>query len=216
MTHQPIWKELGYESEEAYREHEAENERMAKSKGFTNYAAYEKAKYTELAYKLDERYDLYKDIEDMAEWAKTHNPREKPHKDYWYSYMDLDIKSLDEMPRRLAIYKIRTFNRYREGNLADEYIEQILNINMEKVAHKGYLKIMEDVIGEMEGDEQRKEYQKERERLEKAPIPISLEGKGVYDMFSSFVDFMFMNWIYADYFTHEQELLMEDTVFETS
>ncbi len=53
--------------EEEYIEYQAANERMAHEKGFANYEEYQMDRDLQDTYKLYEGYDLYKDIDTIAE-----------------------------------------------------------------------------------------------------------------------------------------------------
>jgi hypothetical protein len=118
------------------------------------------------------------------------------------------------MPRRLGIYAIRLINLFRERPHVDEFYDSIFHISMEKVAHMGILDIVEGAVGQLHGEEARKEMHKERERLEKAPTSVSLDSDDIYEMFGTLVDYLFMFWVKVNYFTNEPEITMTGTVFE--
>ncbi len=160
----------------------------------------------EKANKLDEGYDLYKDIEVLAEYAKSHDLKGKMHQDLFYSHAIMDVKRLDEIPRRLAIYLIRLLNTFRERSVANEYIDVV--IDWSGSSCKLFMKITESVVGE----EKIKKYKKERERLEN--IPLSLHVGDIYDIFTQFVDYIFQSWSFANFFMYEPELKITGTVFD--
>jgi hypothetical protein len=213
MIFDPIWKVLGFKSEEEYIENQAKNERIAHEKGFANYEEYKRDKDLKDAYKLDEGYDLYKDIDAIAEYAKTHD-RPKNHKDHFYYSKNLHIKNLNGMPRRLGIYAIRSLNLFRLRPRVDEFYDSVFTISMDKLARDGTLKVVEGAIGQLIGEEARKKVKKERERLEKVPTPVTLEENEVYSVFGTLVDYLFVYWTNVNYFMDEPELKMEGTVFD--
>lgn len=175
----------------------------------------------EEANKLDDGYDLYKDIGAIAEYAKTHNIAEKGvlfnrirHQDLEYSHVRLGIKIMDELPRRVSIYHVRLLNCHRIPASVDEFIDIVLEFSMEKVAKRGYLRIVEATVKEFEGEEARKRHQRKREILENAPIPKPVHYGDIYSIFEKFNDYVFQNWVTANFFMNEPELAMIGTVFD--
>ncbi len=174
----------------------------------------EPSEYLKEAIKWDEGYDLNKDIEIIAEYAKTHDIKGKYHLDLIYSNNDLGIKIMDELPRRVAIHHIRIINTHRIKANVDEFIDAVLEYSEEKIAKMGFLRILEDVTRQLEGEEARKRFQKRRERLEKAPIPRILNYGDIYSIFHKFNDYIFQANYSAQFFNNESELKITSTVFE--
>ena len=163
----------------------------------------------EEANKFDEGYDLDKDIETIAEYAKTHDMTTIIHKDSKFVYLNSVIKRLDDIPRRIAIYLIRSLNTMRIRGVFDEFVHVVFTNTGTPWS------LIESLVGELKGEEARKEVQRERERLEKIPILQNLDIGNIYDFFATFVDYFFESIIPAKFFVDEPELKMKDTVFET-
>lgn len=118
------------------------------------------SEYLKEAIKWSEGYNLNKDIETIAEYAKTHDIKETRHLDLIYSNTTLGIKTMDELPRRVAIYYIRLINAHRIKANVDDFIDIVLEYSEEKIAKMGILRVLEDVAGQLEGEEARKRFKK--------------------------------------------------------
>ena len=173
------------------------------------------SEYLKEAIKWDEGYDLNKDIETIAEYAKMHDIKGKMHLDLIYSNTTLGIKTMDELPRRIAIYYIRLINTHRIKANVDEFIDIVLEYSEEKIAKMGILRVLEDVTRQLEGEEAGERFKKRRERLEKAPVPRILNYGDIYSIFYKFNDYIFQARMDAHFFENEPELKITGTVFET-
>lgn len=159
-------------------------------------------------------------VEELETYAKAHinDPdwaftpfRNKIHIDYLVDASE--VYKLDDISLKAAIYILRMINVYEARGEVDEFIESGLNISIEKLAKKGYLKVMESVIKELEGEEARKKFQKKREKLEKAPIPVRLDFD-IYTVFKDLTDYIFALYDNANLFYDEPELKIKEKVFE--
>lgn len=155
-------------------------------------------------------------IEELEEYAKTHNIRGFRNKDFIdYLTTASDVHKLDDIPLNSALHILRMINVYEVKREVDEFIENGLGISLVKIA-KEKPEIMESLGEAIEKlfPERKKEYDEMLKKLEKEPVPILADLGDIYSIFQALTDYMFVLYDNANLFYDEPELKIKETVFE--
>lgn len=129
-------------------------------------------------------------------------------------YVDIaKIKDMDDLPQKAAVYILRLTNKFRAKGEVGEFIDYVLNINLDLVlkTFPGVIDIIEELRPELKD-----ELEEKKRRLKIIPIGKPIEIGAIYQIFSTFVDYLFIMYDRANYFGNEPEVinLVGKTVFD--
>lgn len=123
------------------------------------------------------------------------------------------VKKLEDLPRKAAIYLLRSTNKYRARGEVDEYVKNVLTMTNEK-AIKDFPCILD--ILECFYPERREEIDKIKKDLNMSLKGVTTDIGDLYTIFSTLAGHLFLFFDDANYFSDELEYinLIGKTVFD--